>query len=64
MGYAIFAYQVLNLNMDLTKKEKRTMCDFFDIEDWMIIGPLSEELADEREEQKQIEKDYEKDNEE
>ena len=32
------------------------MLDYFDIEDWMIIGPLSEELADEREQQKQIER--------
>lgn len=38
------------------------MFDYFDIEDWMIIGPLSEELADEREQQKQIERDYEDDN--
>ncbi len=33
------------------------MCDFFDIEDWMIIGPLSEDLADDEKEYKKIEKD-------
>ncbi len=31
--------------------------DDFDIEDWMIWGPLSEELADEERERRRIEKD-------
>ncbi len=64
MASANLVYPVLKLNMDLTKKEMKAMCDFFDIEDWMIIGPLAEELAEEKEQQKQIENDYEKDNEE
>ena len=38
-------------------KEEIKMCDFFDIEDWMIIGPLSENLADEEKNQKSIEVD-------
>ena len=38
------------------------MFDYFDIEDFMIIGPLSEELAEDRERQKQIERDFEDDN--
>jgi len=33
------------------------MCDFFDIEDWMIIGPLSEDLAEDERNQKSIEVD-------
>jgi hypothetical protein len=33
------------------------MCDFFDIEDWMIIGPMAEELADDEEERRKIEQD-------
>ena len=40
------------------KKEKMKMCDFFDVEDWMIIGPLSEDLAEEEKNQKQIEDDF------
>ena len=32
------------------------MCDFF-VEDWMIIGPLSEKLADEEKNQKSIQVD-------
>ncbi len=39
------------------KKEKMKMCDFFDVEDWMIVGPLSEDLAEEQKNQKQIEDD-------
>lgn len=35
------------------------MFDYFDIEDFMIIGPLSEELADMDQEKRQIERDYE-----
>ncbi len=34
---------------------------FFDIEDWMIIGSMTEELADEEQEQTRIEKEYEDD---
>ena len=30
----------------------------FDIDDWMVIGPLSEELADDGKERRKIEKDY------
>ena len=36
---------------------------FFDIEEWMVIGSMSEEMAEEEQEQKRIEKDYENDNE-
>ena len=34
------------------------MFDFFDIEDWMIIGPLAEELSDEERERRIIENDW------
>lgn len=37
------------------------MCDFIDIEDWMIIGPLSEDLAEDERNQKQIEDDRNQD---
>jgi len=30
--------------------------DGFDIEDWIIIGPLSEELADEERERRRLER--------
>ncbi|MCM2285790.1 MAG: hypothetical protein NDI81_13470 [Desulfobacula sp.] len=40
------------------KMEKMKMCDFFDVEDWMIIGPLSEDLSEEEKNQKQIEDDF------
>jgi hypothetical protein len=33
--------------------------DGFDIEDWIIIGPLSEELADEKRERRRLERDDE-----
>ena len=39
-------------------KEEMKMCDFFDIEDWMIIGPLSEDLAEDERNQKRIEDDF------
>jgi hypothetical protein len=42
-------------------KEDLKMCDFFDIEDWMIIGPLSEDLAEDERNQKQIEDDFDQD---
>ena len=45
------------------KKEKMKMCDFFDVEDWMIIGPLSEDLAEEEKNQKQIEDNFNQDDE-
>jgi hypothetical protein len=32
--------------------------DFFDIEDWMVIGPMAEELSDEERERRKIEKDF------
>jgi len=35
---------------------------FFDIEDWMVIGPMSEEWADMEQEKRQIDKDYEDEN--
>jgi hypothetical protein len=35
-----------------------------DIFDWMFIGPLSEELADEEEESRRLEEDLEQDDEE
>jgi len=38
------------------------MMDFIDIEDWFIIGPLAEELADEEREKRRIERDYEDEN--
>lgn len=31
--------------------------EFFDIEDWMIIGPLAEELADEENERRRRRED-------
>ena len=34
------------------------MCNIFDVEEWMIIGPLSEDLAEEEKNQKQIEDDF------
>lgn len=34
------------------------MCDFFDVEYWMIIGPLSEDLAEDERNQKQTEDDF------
>ncbi len=37
------------------------MYDFMDIDDWMIIGPLSEELANERERQELLEQEFEED---
>lgn len=37
------------------------MFDFFDIEDWMIIGPMAEDLADDEEKKRQIEKDHDLD---
>ncbi len=37
--------------------------DFFDIEDWMIIGPLSEELSDEERERRRLEEDLDQDDE-
>ena len=39
------------------------MFDFFDVEDWMIIGPLSEDLAEEEKNQKRIEEDFNQDDE-
>ena len=39
------------------------MYDFFDIEDWMIIGPFSEALSDEERERRKIEKDHDLDQE-
>jgi hypothetical protein len=43
-------------------KKEVPMFDFldgFDIEDWIIIGPLSEELADEKRERRRLERDDE-----
>ncbi|MDA3790154.1 MAG: hypothetical protein PF503_16885 [Desulfobacula sp.] len=37
------------------------MIDFFDIEDWMIIGPMAEDLADDEEKRRQIENDHDLD---
>ncbi len=34
-----------------------------DWEDWMIIGPMSEEIAEERRRRRQIEREFEDDNE-
>ena len=31
---------------------------FFDIENWMVIGSMTEELADEEQEQHRVEKEY------
>jgi hypothetical protein len=49
-------------------KEGNAMSDdFFDdfedlgVEDWMIIGPLAEELADEERERRRVEEDLEQD---
>ncbi len=39
-------------------KEVLKMCDFFDVEYWMIIGPLSEDLAEDERNQKQTEDDF------
>jgi len=39
------------------------MFDFFDIEDWMIIGPMAEDLADEERERRKIENDWDQDQE-
>jgi hypothetical protein len=38
--------------------------DGFEIEDWIIIGPLSEELADEKKERRRLEEDLDQDDEE
>ena len=42
------------------------MIDFdwfdFDIDDWMVIGPLSEELADDEKNIKKIEKSFDDEN--
>lgn len=38
--------------------------DDFDVEDWMIIGPLSEELADDERERRRLEDDLDQDDEE
>ena len=38
------------------------MMDFIDIEDWLIIGPMAEELTNEKKEKRRIEGDCENDN--
>jgi hypothetical protein len=48
-------------------KKELPMFDFldgFDIEDWMIIGPLSEELSEEERERRRLEEDLDQDDEE
>ena len=37
------------------------MIEFFDIEDWMIIGPMAEDLADDEKKYKKIEKEFDVD---
>tara|TARA_B100000614_G_scaffold259414_1_gene283966 strand:+ start:941 stop:1060 length:120 start_codon:yes stop_codon:yes gene_type:complete len=36
----------------------------FDIFDWMFVGPLAEDLADEEEERRRLEDDFDQDDEE
>jgi len=34
---------------------------FFDIENWMVIGSMTEEMAEEEQQQRRIEEDYDND---
>jgi len=43
------------------KKMEDFFNDGFDWEDWMIIGPMSEDMADEERKRKQIEKEINED---
>ena len=48
------------IEVSILMKEVMKMWEWFDfdIDDWMVIGPLSEELADDEKERRKIEKDY------
>jgi hypothetical protein len=48
------------------KKNQRLEVPMFDLDifDWMIIGPLSEELAEEERERRRLEEDIDQDDEE